>query len=292
MRHALRTVACLLSLGADTHWSVARPGTGTATTLTFFLQLDPMVQRTRLLLNLTAFSHTHDWLPRGSGVAFRSVCERAGVSRIGFLRHGNTAPKPENGLDFDRLLTSQGREQAKEAGDSFGKESKPFFPSVLVSPSPRTTETAEIFLKASDASSSCVVEPVQSLYDGTMHPKGSQIFQQIGYAPLTDYVDSSDSEDREMARSLFGLYATTVIDVMKNSLIDSSKDGSGDNLTLWMVGHAIYLPAAALGVASLVDCSDRGLETIMSSNTKEAEGYLIDIANSEAVYLSRPSQQA
>ena len=64
---------------------------------------------------------------------------------------------------------------------------------------------------------------------------------------------------------------------------------TGNGVTLWMVGHAIYLPAAALGVAAILDCAEAGMETILSSNTKEAEGYLIDLQKSEALYLSRPS---
>jgi hypothetical protein len=57
--------------------------------------------------------------------------------------------------------------------------------------------------------------------------------------------------------------------------------------TLWMVGHAIYLPAAALGAASLAGCRDQ--EVILSSNTKEAEGYLIDLENCTVECISRPS---
>jgi broad specificity phosphatase PhoE len=246
-----------------------------------------MVQRTRLLLNL-AFSHIYDWLPPCGSNSFRSACEKAGVSKIGFLRHGKTAPKPPNTHDFDRLLTDQGREQAQEAGASFGQDLKPFFPTLLVSPAPRTVETAELFLKSAHAKEDCKLKPVQGLYDGTMHPKGSLIFQKIGYAPLTDYVECEDDEDREMSRKLLGLYAETVVDAMNTVLLEANPTEEHD-FTMWMVGHAIYLPAAALGVATQLDCSESGLAVILSSNTKEAEGYLIDVGNSEAVYLSRPS---
>lgn len=247
-----------------------------------------MVRRTKL--NLLAFSNINDWLlPASGGEAFRSLCERAGVSKVAFLRHGRTAPKPGNGVDFDRLLTEEGRDQAREAGASFGIETKPFYSQMLVSPAPRTMETAHLFLGASSVPSpSCTIRPVQSLYDGTMQPKGGELFQKLGYAPLSDYVNSADTTDRQVSRTLLGSYAGNVMDAMMEVMREPSEflvDGS----TLWMVGHAIYLPAA--GVASVVDCVEAGIETIMCCNTKEAEGYLIDIRQSEVVCLERPSSQ-
>lgn len=125
---------------------------------------------------LTAF---HSWLtppPPGSNAAkssydaFQSLCEQAGVARIALLRHGKTSPAPQGGVDFDRLLTSEGRDQAMEAGSSFGRELKPFYSSLLVSPAPRTMETAKLFLQTSEAVR-CKLEPIQNLYDGTMQPK-------------------------------------------------------------------------------------------------------------------------
>ena len=255
-----------------------------------------MVRRTQWVLNL-AFSHSnvHEWLlPSTGGEAFRSLCGKAGVSRVAFLRHGRTAPKPENGIDFDRLLTEEGRDQAREAGSSFGSELKPYYSQMLVSPAPRTMETAKLLLGAANVPpTSCNIKPVQSLYDGTMQPKGSQLFQKLGYAPLRDYVDSSDAKDREVSRSLLGAYATTVIDTMVDTMQSSAAASatSVDDGTLWMVGHAIYLPAAALGVASIVECDEAGIETILSRNIKESEGFLIDIRQSKVSYLSRPSSQ-
>lgn len=123
-----------------------------------------------------------------------------------------------------------------------------------------------------------------------MQPKGGELFQKLGYAPLSDYVNSADTTDRQVSRTLLGSYAGTVMDAMMEVLREPPEflvDGS----TLWMVGHAIYLPAAALGVASVLDCDEAGIETIMCCNTKEAEGYLIDIRQSEVVCLERPSSQ-
>ena len=69
----------------------------------------------------------------------------------------------------------------------------------------------------------------------------------------------------------------------------TSAASSDKATTLWIVGHAIYLPAAALGVASLLDCHSEGMETILSCNTQEAEAYLIDLETCRASYLTRPS---
>lgn len=112
---------------------------------------------------------------------------------------------------------------------------------------------------------------------------------------MEDYVDSTDAKDRRVSRNLLGLYANAVVDAMINTMQRSSNSSSTDiaedGSTLWVVGHAIYLPAAALGVAYLVECDEDGIATILSCNTKEAEGYLIDLQQSTASYLSRPSSQ-
>jgi hypothetical protein len=77
----------------------------------------------------------HELLPSHSSVSedvFLSSLKWASISRVGFLRHGKTAPATD-GVDFNRLLTDEGRLQAKEAGESFGRELLPFFPKVVVS---------------------------------------------------------------------------------------------------------------------------------------------------------------
>jgi Histidine phosphatase superfamily (branch 1) len=73
-----------------------------------------------------------------------SRLQLAGVAKIAFLRHGKTAPA-KNGVDFDRLLTDEGRQQAKDSGRIMAKHLVPFYPRCLVSPAPRTMETAQLF---------------------------------------------------------------------------------------------------------------------------------------------------
>jgi hypothetical protein len=80
----------------------------------------------------------------------RSVFENANIGRVLFLRHWNTAPST-TGIDFDRILSCEGRDQAKQSALKFGIHLNPFYPSVLVSPAPRTVESAKIFLSNSNA---------------------------------------------------------------------------------------------------------------------------------------------
>jgi hypothetical protein len=251
-----------------------------------------------------AFSSFHNWLPgipeQSNSKDFIQRSRDAGVSRIAFLRHGKTT-KAKNGEDFDRLLTDEGREQAKEAGRSYGKSIQPFYSVTLVSPAPRTMETAQIFLQAAGATESTRLTPVQSLYDGTMQPKGSQLFQKLGYAPLRDYLDSDDATDRQVARKLLGAYAHTTVDAILEAIEPSSSLPASTNTatttdsartsTLCIFGHAIYLPAAALAVASLADCGEDSIEILLSTSTREAEGYLIDLETSKIQYLARPPTQ-
>jgi Histidine phosphatase superfamily (branch 1) len=129
----------------------------------------------------------------------QSRLHEAGVGKIAFLRHGKTAPSV-NGVDFDRLLTAEGRQQATDAGRIMSQDLLPFYPRCLVSPAPRTMETAQLFFQAV-AAATCTnnavaddlasiniqLGPILTLYDGTMQPEGSRLFRQLGYAPLCLY---------------------------------------------------------------------------------------------------------
>ena len=222
--------------------------------------------------------------------------KKAGIGRIAFLRHGRTGPA-EDGVDFNRLLTDEGRGQAKISGASFGRDTlPPYFPIVLLSPAPRTVETAEIFLRAAKARDSVQLKPVPEAYDGTMQPEGSALFKKIGYAPLAEYVDNpNDADDRRAAQRVLGEYAYNVVDVMYKVAAEQQQqqgsvaNGSGSaDSTLLFVGHAIYLSAAALGVASLARCDEESQEMILTTITNEAEGYVVDLREPSAQYLARP----
>eukprot|EP00977_Amphora_coffeiformis_P006871 scaffold1506_cov179-Amphora_coffeaeformis.AAC.8 len=260
---------------------------------------------TALLPSVAGF---HDLLPppsewnspsKSTTTSLTKDLKPAGVSKIFFLRHGQTA-KSETGVDFDRYLTDMGREQSRVAGASYGKnELLPLFPKVLVSPAPRTVETAELFLQAAlgndDPCSQNNIELVriQDLYDKTMQPAGSKLFAKLGYAPLRDYVDSPDEQDRKVARDVLSKYAASAIDAIYREVVQhkSSEQVTSISSTLLIVAHAIYLPATALGVASsCFGTNEETLEVAFSTNTKEAEGYLIDLESNKIRYLTRPSQ--
>jgi len=240
---------------------------------------------------------------------FSRCMKDAGIGRIAFLRHGKTAPKPEGGKDFERILTDEGRNQAKISGASFGRNDlPPYFPSVLVSPAPRTMETAALFLDAAtgaglsssssnDTDAAAIeLKPVSEVYDGTMQPEGSKLFAKIGYAPLSEYVQNKrDDKDRDTAQRVLGSYAHNMVNIIYNharTINNEADQKKNDSATLLFVGHAIYLPAAALGVASLVGCDHVSQEMILTTVTQEAEGYLVDLNKDPptARYLSRPNK--
>jgi broad specificity phosphatase PhoE len=131
----------------------------------------------------------------------------------------------------------------------------PFFEKVLVSPAPRTVETAELFLQAANAAgtvSSQSLTLVQDLYDNTMQPEGSKLFAKRGYAPLQDYLESEDDYDRKVARDLLGTYAAAAMDAVW-ALVQEEQESPTPTavpsaFTLLVVAHAIYLPAAVLGM--------------------------------------------
>ena len=247
-------------------------------------------------------------LKQKSGDTFVDRLKEAGVFEIAFLRHGNTHPIPENGVDFDRALTDIGRKQAKQAASSFGNALKPFYPSVLVSPAPRTMETAKIFLEAAgcfniddkDEIDQVHLSPIQSLYAGAMQPQADPLFEKLGYAPLRDYLDDQmDEADKITARACLGAYAQSlvesILDVLNGDAAKADELAAAERpvtrRTLLVVGHAIYLPAAALGIASITNCDKDSLDLILSTNTKEAEGYLINLEQAKAQCLRRPENE-
>ena len=257
--------------------------------------------RTHGLVSLAISSSSFLHSPLSSQ-EFVGAVTQAGIDKIAFLRHGKTG-KAENGVDFDRQLTNEGREQARKSGETFGKTLLPFYEKVLVSPAPRTVETAEIFLAAAGASLSTSPAKekissirIQSLYDGTMQPEGSKLFQKLGYSPLDDYVNNEDESDRAAARSVLGDYGRSAVTSIYDTVTDASVKDNDNSLskrqtrgsTLLVFGHAVYLSAATLAVANLVGCDEDSEDLVLSAITNEAEGFLIDVQGRHVNYLSRP----
>jgi hypothetical protein len=247
----------------------------------------------------------HQLLPfTGGGTQLQSndfleaLTVRAGIHRIAFIRHGQTSAAAD-GIDFNRQLSDLGISQARQAGTSYGRSDllSPLFPLVMVSPAPRTIDTAKHFLEAAVATATDAIVPeivpVDIAYDGTMQAGGSALFQRIGYRPLRDYLESPDANDRETARRLMGQYAHNIAEAIVRTAAMAAPARSTSTKetppsTLLFFGHAVYLPSAALGVASLAGVDqDHGLSCLLDSRTEEAEGYLVDLDRRSCRYLAR-----
>jgi hypothetical protein len=238
---------------------------------------------------LAAFTPVHKLLPVNPSRNMKELDSRlraAGIGKVAFLRHGKTTPS--TGTDYDRLLTDEGRSQARQAGLVFGRGLNPYFSTALVSPAPRTMETAEIYLSNADAHASLL--PIDILYDGTMQPKGSELFRKIGYAPLSSYLENDDDDVRIPSQLILGAYANSCVESIMDQVspltLEDVLPSNRPFSTLLMVGHAVYLPAAALAVCNLLDCQDSE-NVILKTNTREAEGYLVDWQEKSVKLLSR-----
>jgi broad specificity phosphatase PhoE len=248
------------------------------------------------------FRRFHELIPLPSPTVVNNSINsihRSGISRIAFLRHGKTGLAPD-GIDFNRTLTDEGRNQAIQSGRVFGTDLLPLYPVVILSPSPRTIETANLFLASAFSASTKNGHHLNSIqkkllneaYDGTMQPEGSAIFKKLGYAPLIDYIENNDLADRTTARRLLGSYASTMaesfIDILDTSLSPESElqKIENRNLTLLFVGHAIYLPALVFVLAKMLHCDHSTTDIVLNSMTGHAEGYLIDINLRQVRYLS------
>ena len=245
-----------------------------------------------------------------TSVTIQTSFLQSNISRIAFIRHGNTSPSP-TGIDFERTLTDVGRAQSIAAGASYGvQDLYPYHEKMaLCSPAPRCVETAELFLSASwqelkkrGSEITFQMPPLKlhpQMYDGTMQPEGSRLFRSIGYAPLRTYLDNPIQEDAEAARRVLGEYAHSCLDLLwdassENSAISKVQAKNDRGTTLLVFAHAIYLPAAALGFAMAIGCGNdisagnRDVDLILDTNTKEAEGYLVRIDTKTVSLLHRP----
>ncbi|KAL7439207.1 hypothetical protein ACHAXM_006621 [Skeletonema potamos] len=237
---------------------------------------------------MSAAANTSNYVPLAPTEIQKTFLE-SGINKVAFIRHGNTAPASN---DFERTLTDLGRSQSIVAGASYGIELYPFSDEALCSSAPRCVETANLFLNSileektrqQDEVGEYVIPNLSlqpQLYDGTMQPAGSRLFAKIGYAPLRSYLENEIIDDAEAARIVLGGYARSsldiIFDVAKNCKLQKPPT-TDSGRTLLFFAHAVYLPSAALSLAAALDCHD-GLELILDTNTKEAEGYCINVDN-------------
>ena len=241
---------------------------------------------------------------------------KSGINKVAFIRHGNTASAT---VDFDRELTELGRSQACAAGASYGVDTLyPYYERVVLSSAaPRCVETAKLFLDSSmkrfaeeystghDDHVTTYMPPLKlcpQLYDGTMQPEGSRLFRSIGYAPLRRYLENPDAGDAEAARCVLGEYARVSLDVLWDAVACDEQNNSHLNThcegqTLLFFAHAVYLPSAALAFVAAIggsngtgsaDISRGGIDLILDTNTKEAEGYCVSVDAMSVSLLNRP----
>lgn len=170
----------------------------------------------------------------------------------------------------------------------------------LCSSAPRCVETADLFLKSvfetvqQDDSDECIAPQLRlrlqdELYDGTMQPAGSRLFAEIGYAPIRAYLANENLDNAEAAKTVLGSYARSSLGIiLRTASIEShvAKANVDIDKTLLFFAHAVYLPSAALALAAAIGCH-HGMGLMLDTNTKEAEGYCIDIDNKTVSLLCR-----
>ncbi len=262
------------------------------------LLLLPSTQHPLLPLPIDV-ADTSNHVPLAPSEIQRTFLE-SGITKVAFIRHGNTAPSSN---DFERTLTDLGRSQSRAAGASYGIDLYPFCDEALCSSAPRCVETANLFLESmaetmqQDNHGEYAMPKLSlqdNLYDGTMQPEGSRLFAKIGYAPVRSYLDSENLDDVEAARSVLGIYARSSLDTMFSAATKERNHNETPDVdvvrtrTLLFFAHAVYLPSAALCLAAALDCND-GMDLILDTNTKEAEGYCIDVDKENVSLLCRPA---
>lgn len=91
---------------------------------------------------------------------------------------------------------------------------------------------------------------------------------------------------------LLGTYARETTAAIVDHLQECIPAEQGvDDRTLWIVGHAIYLPSAVLGLAHAAGFQPDLIEVTLSTSTKEAEAYVVDFNNQSIQYMERPSRK-
>ncbi|KAK1739084.1 hypothetical protein QTG54_010400 [Skeletonema marinoi] len=260
------------------------------------LHLLPSSQHPLLPLPIDTVADTSSHVPLAPSEIQKTFLE-SGITKIAFIRHGNTSPASN---DFERTLTELGRSQSRAAGASYGIDLYPFSNVALCSSAPRCVETANLFLGS--AAETMQQDDVgdyampklslqEQMYDGTMQPEGSRLFAKIGYAPIRSYLENENLDDVEAARIVLGNYARSSLDIMVGATTKERRHNASTDTdigrTLLFFAHAVYLPSAALCLAAALDCYN-GMDLILDTNTKEAEGYCIDIDKENVSLLCRP----
>ena len=188
-----------------------------------------------MVMGMGAFTSSFPNLKTSSNLLAR--LSTLNIDKIAFLRHGN-APSSPDVLDLDRTLSPLGKQQCASSAAAFKSTLlEPIYSTIMCSPSPRTIETAKIFLQDTDTAEGGVGKNESSLndqftytyystdglYDATMQPSGNDLFQKHGYNPLRAYLEDDNENDRHEAMRVLGGYAQIFLDAMDGA-IDIDKD--------------------------------------------------------------------
>ena len=209
---------------------------------------------------------------------------KARIDRVAFLRHGNCA-LARDGNNEDRPLSKLGRQQATQAGTSYCRTLIPFYSVTMHAPPRRAQETAKIILETS-MSDELHWSPTGG-YGRAMEEKEELLrFSTLLHRPLRYHMHGNEKERRRLAE-----YALDIAEIIYDSVTEEHAnedplDVRDETTTLLFVGDAIDVPTAALGIASLTKTMN-GADCILSTITKEVEGYLIDLSDQEVTTLNR-----
>lgn len=183
-------------------------------------------------------------------------------ARFTFVRHGQTGQAEKN---WDRPLTEVGRQQAERLRDLLGGGDQ--FDLVLHSPTPRTTDMAQIIAGGTDQR----IQAVPELY-GPEGEDGDTLFAlyaQLGSStPLRRFLEEDDTG----ALTRFAINgADTVLELVE--------EFGAENILI--VGHAVLLQAIAAAIGGFFSLDDNELRDLVLGEgeafTLEPDGRIVVI---------------
>jgi len=225
-----------------------------------------------------------------------TALDKAGVTRIIFIRHANAAPpggkkKAEyNGIhdwqkdDQMRPLTDKGKQQGAVARVWYEKDiGVPTNKILITSGARRASETLQVLCeekaKKSIFSAFCTssntvgmaadMELVGSLHPAGIAPKCEALFDTHGYAPLAKFYGMEGGEE---AFAEYGDVVCKELEAVAERV--AMKKGN----TLSCFGHAVFLNAAAMQLIKTWGAEEATVKQLVDLDLGEAEGILIERA--------------
>ena len=116
--------------------------------------------------------------------------------------------------------------------------------------------------------------PCATLYDGTMQPGASALFDKLGYAPLRPY------HDEEGGAALLQQYAEQAFAQIA-LLLDgaAAEDAAVDATSPWVICcHAIYTNQLCLALAEAMGLPAAAAAVPLDTNLQEADGFFVSDA--------------